>query len=58
MDLYIIISLIAVFGLLIWWLFLAVSGLSEDKENRVTISRAIHYDDCEVIENSIRLASD
>jgi len=32
MDFYIIVSLVVVFGLLVWWLFLAISALRNESQ--------------------------
>jgi hypothetical protein len=42
MDFYIIISLATVFGLLAWWLYLAISGLRDESSTRQPEAVARH----------------
>ncbi|GEM_PF-2341518 len=55
MDFYIIVSLVVVFGLLVWWLFLAISALRNESQGDERIINPIREDFAETYEEAIGL---
>jgi 4-amino-4-deoxy-L-arabinose transferase-like glycosyltransferase len=49
MDFYIIVSLVVVFGLLLWWLFLAISALRNESQGDERIINPIREDFAETL---------
>ncbi len=49
MDIYIIVSLVTVFGLLFWWLFLAISSLRNESQGNERITNANRRDFAKIL---------